>query len=489
MVDKIVGREDEVSILGDIFHSSKAEFVAVYGRRRIGKTYLINTFFEAQESRIYFSSTGEKDAPLLTQLGHFTERMGEVFFSGVAPNKSKSWDEAFQKLTTAISHCPPNQKIVLFFDELPWMATKNSRLLQSLQYYWNQYWSHDERIKLIICGSSASWIIKKVINDKGGLHNRITQRIHLMPFDLLEVKQFLLSKKIKLSNYQIVQLYMATGGVPYYLASLAPGKSAAQFIEQLAFKKGGLLLDEFDKLLASLFSDADVYAEILKIVASKREGFSASEIAANSNMLSKGGELTKKLKDLCDAGFLMSFKPLYSKKRGVYYKVSDEYTHFYFHWVEPIASALSEASFEPGYWQALQLTPKWTSWSGYAFESLCYKHISKIRRALEIPVTALASSWRYSPHKPEEQGAQIDLIFDRLDDTVSVIEIKFSNDLFVIDKAVAHNLRNKLSVFKKQTRTKKQLLVSMVAANGLAENLYADDLISGIVTLEDFFKE
>ena len=263
-MQKIFGRQEELETLEYVFKSKKPEFVALYGRRRVGKTYLIRQASMQQKEAVFFNVTGSQGGKLREQITHFVVKLSEVFYGGVSLLVPKTWDEAFELLTKAIEGVSKNKKVILFFDELPWMATKWSRLLETLDYYWNQYWSDDPRIKLIICGSSASWIIQKVINNRGGLHNRITQNMPLDPFTLKETKQYLDSQGVRLKNQQILLIYMVTGGVPYYLSHIQKGLSAAQIIEDLAFTKKGVLFGEFDSLFSSLFEHSDAVSNIEK---------------------------------------------------------------------------------------------------------------------------------------------------------------------------------------------------------------------------------
>jgi len=484
----LVGRDEEIQILENLYGSKKPEFLALYGRRRIGKTYLIRQFF-ANKKSLFFNTTGSKDGTLKEQINHFTDEISEVFYKGIKLQATKSWDETFKLLTRAIKEqAPKDKKIVLFFDELPWMATKNSRLLQALDYYWNQHWSNDGRILLIVCGSSASWIVKKIINNKGGLHNRITRQIRLEPFNLSQTKQFLMDMGIKLSNRHILLLYMALGGIPYYLTQLEKGLSACELIERIAFSKNSFLLNEFDNLFSSLFDDGKTHVEIVKLIAKNHYGIGERKLLEELGQYSVGTNGKRRLEALEQAGFIRSFKPLFHKKKGTYYRVIDEYTLFYLRWLEPIKSSLQQESLDPGNWQAMQTTPEWYSWQGYAFENVCCKHLSKIRRALNINPTAMAGTWRYAPHKHSKQrGAQIDLLFDRKDDAISICEIKYTNEPFELTKDYVEALNRKLDVFRENTRTKKQLFISMVSANGLKNNYYVEDLISGVVTLDDLF--
>lgn len=489
-MQKIFGRQEELETLEYVFKSKKPEFVALYGRRRVGKTYLIRQASMQQKEAVFFNVTGSQGGKLREQITHFVVKLSEVFYGGVSLLVPKTWDEAFELLTKAIEGVSKNKKVILFFDELPWMATKRSRLLENLDYYWNQYWSDDPRIKLIICGSSASWIIQKVINNRGGLHNRITQNMPLDPFTLKETKQYLDSQGVRLKNQQILLIYMVTGGVPYYLSHIQKGLSAAQIIEDLAFTKKGVLFGEFDSLFSSLFEHSDEYIRIIRAIASARYGISQSALLSILGKASMGAVGLKRLQELEETGFIMSFMPYQHKRQGIYYRLIDEYTLFYLKWIEPIKTTVQKKDLNRDNWTAMQNNPAWNNWLGLAFESICYKHISLIRKALRINAIAIADAWRYVPRKGEmEQGAQIDLLFDRQDDVITLCEIKYSEEPFVLTKEYVEVLKRKMKVFKDRTHTNKQLFMTLVTANGLKNNFYVDDLIHGVVTLDDFFKE
>ena len=486
----LIGREIEKKILEDFYKSNQAEFLAIYGRRRVGKTYLIKQVF-AKSDCIFFHATGLKGGSLKEQLSMFVKAISGVFFKDLPLKVPVSWIDAFELLTDIIKkQTPAKKRLVIFLDELPWMATHKSKLLRALDYFWNHTWSDNPKIKLIICGSSASWIINKIIKDRGGLHNRVTRRILLQPFLLNDTKKFLSSKGVKLNNKQVTQIYMMTGGVPFYLSFVPKGASAAQIIEQLAFSSNGILLKEFDDLFLSLFDNADYYIELIRIIAKNRYGVALADISRNSEKITDGGRISTKLKDLEEAGFILEFVPFGHEKRGIYYKIIDEYTLFYLNWIEPIRNKIQKGNLESGYWQVMQNSARWHSWAGLAFEALAYKHLSKVRKKLGIPVTAMADNWRYIPKKDsQEQGAQIDLLFDRMDDVITICEIKYTDKPFVIDKEYSKKLINKRDVFIKQTGTKKDIFITMIAANGIIDNPYSDALVTGVVTLDDLFAD
>jgi len=490
MYNKLVGRSVEIATLQNLFESNKPEFLALYGRRRVGKTYLIRQFFYEKKNTIFFNVTGSKDGSRANQLLHFIQQIGKVFYGGVALAVPKNWNDAFNILTKAINKQAQDKKIILFFDEVPWMATKKSMFLLELDYYWNQYWSNDNRIKLIVCGSSASWIIQKIINNKGGLHNRVTKRIYLEPFTLTETKSFLESQGIKLKQQQVLMIYMIMGGIPYYLSHIEKGLSATQIIEKLAFTEGGILLDEFDNLFSSLFEQSELYIRFIKIIASRRYGIGQSELLKAVGSVVQGGVGIKVLRDLEGTGFITSFMPYGHKREGIYYRLVDEYIYFYYKWIAPIRRTLQRKSLDKGNWQVMQKSSEWYNWLGYAFEAICYKHISAIRKALSIAPDAVANTWRYVPRIGSNmRGSQIDLLFDRADDAITLCEIKYCDKPFTITKEYVDVLKRKIEVFKEQTKTKKQLFFSFISINGIKNNFYAEDMVSNVVMLDDFFRD
>lgn len=486
---EIIGRIQEKRVLQRIFDSRHSEFLAIYGRRRVGKTYLIKQFF-SNKSCYYFQITGVKNGSMKEQLHEFIRTVEKTFYQkGTTLKEPSTWMQAFEILTGAIEEYSNKQKVILFFDELPWLATKRSRFLQALDYYWNTKWSDNPHIRLIVCGSAASWIIKNIVNNRGGLHNRITAKIRLDPFSLNESKDFLKYCEINLSEKQVLTLYMVMGGIPHYLKQTERGLSATQNIDKLCFTKDGILFDEYKNLIPSLFNEAEVYDSLIRLIGKHRYGIERSDLLKKSKLQS-GGRFNLRLMELEEAGFIISFKPHGHVRRGHYYRIIDEYTLFYLNWIEPIRQSIRKQKKSRGYWEAYSKLPSWTSWSGYAFESVCYKHTDNIRVALKIPVTAEEGTWRYVPRKNSaEQGAQIDLLFDRRDGVITICEIKYSDYPFEIDKAYATMLRTKLDVYREQTHTDKQLFLSMVASSGIKKTIYSRELVSSESSLADLFKE
>ncbi len=488
MREIIIGRETEKQELSDTFNSKVAEFIVLYGRRRIGKSYLIEHFFTGK-SCYFFHVTGVQDGLLNEQLREFAKVIGDTFYNGASLAIPSTWMIALEELTKAINNLPKTKKVVLFFDEFPWMCTHKSRIIQAVDYYWNRYWKNDKRIKFILCGSSASWIIKKIVNHKGGLHNRNTRTIILRPFNLHDTKKYLMSLRVKLNNEQIMQIYMFCGGVPYYLNNISKGKSSAKLIDKICFQQNGILYNEFEKLFDSLFDDSNVYKDIIRVISQVREGISRSDIESKVEGLANGGRLSERLQDLEDAAFIKSFIPLGHKRQGIYYRVIDEYCYFYLRWIEPAKKSLTTFEKDNQYWSSKVNSPEYSGWMGYAFESICYKHIGEIKAALKIDVGARTGVWRYVPRKNDnKQGAQIDLLFDRDDGAITLCEIKYTKNKYEINKSYEKNLAHKMDTYKEQTRTSKQIFIVFISANGLKKNKYSDELVNDVITLDELFK-
>lgn len=484
----IVGREQERSILKEFVASNRAEFLAIYGRRRVGKTFLIKNFVDST-SCLFFHVTGIQKGSLKEQLEEFALQIGACFYQGAPLATRDRWRDALEDLTQAIAKVHKKTKVVLFLDEFPWMATKRSKLLTALELYWNRYWVFDARVKLIICGSATSWIIEKIINNKGGLHNRVTRTISLSPFSLAETEKFLETNQIRLNRRQILDLYIVFGGVPLYWTYVRKGLSAHQCIDALCFQKNGILVKEFKRLFESLFEDPKPYVEILRIIAKHHYGIGQAELIEKSKLAS-GSNTVRRFHHLEEAGFISSFVPYGHKEKGIYYVIDDEYSLFYLHWIEPNLKTVAKKAVNKGFWHSLSQRSSWKSWAGYAFESICYKHIDQIRSGLKLEPDSIAGTWRYSPRSKEpEDGAQIDLLFDRPDNSITICEIKYADVPFAIDKAYAKMLLKKLDVFKTQTKTQKQLFLALITKSGLKPTIYSEEIVTAETNLDDLFRK
>jgi AAA+ ATPase superfamily predicted ATPase len=484
MSHNVIGREKEIEILQETYESIEPQFLAVYGRRRIGKTYLISEFFK--NKGIYFEITGMKEGSTAEQLFQFAYEFSRQFNEGKRISPPNSWAKAMNLLHEAIEKVEQGRKIILFFDEVPWLASRRSKFLNALEHFWNRYLSRNKNVILIICGSSASWIIKNIINNKGGLHGRVTRKMRLLPFTLAETEKYLKSRHIDLGRKQIIEIYLAMGGVPKYLSYVTRGKSAAQTINDECFSLQGRLYEEFENLYKSLFESYDHHIAIVKVL-SKFQALTKDELLEKVHLAS-GGTSSRMIRELVDAGFLIYIPSFKKKKKGGVYRLVDEYSLFYLTWIaDEHKSELENVDAE--FWLKKFDTPKWHAWSGCAFESLCLKHIQKIKKALGISgISTVESGWQYLPRKgSKEQGAQIDLIIDRADKCMNLCEMKYSDSKFVVDKHYQEKLRNKKKVFKEQTGTHKTLFTTLVTTYGVKENAHYLEAVDNQLTMDDLF--
>ena len=472
MANRLIGRKKESGELQDLFHSGRAEFVTVYGRRRIGKTYLVNALFEKDFA---FKMTAILNDDTREQLRNFAAALAEYGREGEPV--LDDWFAAFKQLRALLEKSNRRRKVV-FIDEMPWLDTKGSRFIPALEHFWNGWASTKEDIMLIVCGSAASWIVKKLFRSRGGLHNRITRRILLQPFTLAECRQYAEKEGLPTDEASLLEAYMTFGGVPYYLSLLNKNYSLAQNVSRLFFSTGGELRDEFNNLYASLFKNAARHLLVVEALGKKRIGLTREEIKQSSK-LPEGGSLTEVLEELELSGFIRQYTPFARKKKGALYQLVDHFTLFH------LAFVKSSPGDGLDYWMKIRETQAFRTWRGYAFEQVCLSHVEQIQKAIGVAgVITHVESWRSGLAK---NGAQIDLLINRNDRVISLCEMKFSDSEFVLTKKLAQEIRNKKNVFIEETGTKKTVHIALITPFGLKRNDYFD-LAQSVVTADDLLK-
>ncbi len=471
-MSNIVGRIVEQNILKDAFENNKSELIALYGRRRIGKTFLIREFYKKS---ITFEVTGLYSGNMKDQLENFTKELKNRT-KKTDLHATSSWLEAFSQLENYIDSLKGLNKKVIFIDEFPWIATAKSKFLMAFENFWNTYCTKRNDIIVVICGSAASYMVQKIIKNKGGLHNRISRKIRLLPFNLSETQKFLVKNGIKYTRYDIIQIYMTLGGVPHYLEKLNKGLSVPQNIDSLCFRKDGVLNDEFNQLYASLFDDSERHMTIIKTLAISNKGLSRNELIVNSGVPT-GGDFSLKLEELMESGFVTEYPFYKNKKQLTLYRLSDEYSKFYLKFID------NNKNTGEGTWQRLCVSQSFVSWSGFVFETLCLKHILQIKKSLRIDAIFSASSSWFN------KSAQVDLLIDRDDNVINLCEMKFHNAPYTIDKKYYFSLKNKVSELQKETKTRKNIFITMVTTYGVNENEYSKELVQNNLDMDALFIE
>jgi len=472
----MIARNIEKKKIQRILKSPKSEFLAVTGRRRVGKTFLID---ELLGQNYCFNLTGIQNGSTAMQLMNFSIKLAEYKGEELKATPT-NWQMAFLELKTYLKTLPKKQKQVIFIDELPWVYTSRSKFIQLLAHLWNDYLSKEKHFILVICGSATSWISKKIINDTGGLHNRVTELIHLSPFTLSETKMFLTSKGLHLTNQEIVKIYMTLGGIPFYLEAIQKGEGFVSSIERLCFSPTGLLKNEYTNLYQALFNNADLHLAIVAVLAKSKEGLTQKEILKKTG-ISHNGSYQRAIEELLISNFINEIRPFGKKKRGSYYRLIDEFSVFYYRFIKP------NKKYTKGMWQQLSNGQSFKIWAGYAFESLCHKHIDEIKKAIGIQaVYTEISSLNISSSKTQI-GFQIDLLIDRKDDCINLCEIKFHTGPFTIDKRYYQQLTRKRQAFVDYSKTSKQVFLTLICNHGLNDNMYANEIVEVSIDLEDLF--
>jgi len=476
-------RNTEVKLLTDLMATNEPNFLALYGRRRIGKTFLIREFFSKPRG-IFLEVTGLKNGKTAQQLTIFNQAFIKAFAIDFKIETPQSWVDAFEQLTIAIEKTPKNRWVVLFFDELPWLATKRSGLIQAIDHYWNTRWSKRKKLLFIGCGSAAYWMINNLIHARGGLHNRVTATLNLKPFTLCQTKEYLMMRGLRLSNQQLLQIYMTIGGVPHYLQRIKKGISFVHTIDALCFKKSGLLFDEFDNLFGSLFDNYEAHIALIKEIAKHTYGISRDNLIKQLKKVSSGGRLTKRLDELDKAGFITLYALYGYVERETFCRVIDEYVLFYLTWIKRFKQQFKIIPESGHYWAQQYKTQRYNVWCGYAFELICLKHIDKIIAALKIEhLIEGIGPWRFIAKDKKEYGVQIDLLLNRTDGFINICEIKYNTTPFSIDKAYAENLKRKITVV--ESKLKKQAQITFITVTGLKENTYSKALVANTITVDD----
>ncbi len=472
----MIGRLKEVSTLKEAAKKNQAQLIAVYGRRRVGKTFLVREVFS---DAFFFQHTGIHDVPMSGQLAAFRDSLIEAGASEVP--ELADWREAFNELKRLVKAGGRGKKII-FIDEIPWMDTPKSRFVQWFEAFWNGWASARRDIVLVICGSVASWLVKKIFRSRGGLYDRVAERIHLQPFTLHECREYCQSEGLNFSDLDIAELYMAFGGIPYYWSMLKKGESVAQSLDRLLFSQEGKLRNEFRDVFGSLFGESASYETIVRALAAVKSGV-PREVLLNACGMVKGGNATRYLSDLEACGFVRKFTAFGRRTRDSLYQLIDNFTLFHLKFID------GESNPDERFWQHSANQPVVNAWRGLAFERICLQHVAQIKEAIGVGgVLTQVFAWRHAPDADCPDGAQIDLLIERADRVVNLCEIKFTQKPYLITKDYNERLYRKVAVFASVTKTRLAPHLTMITTYGISRNGYLG-AVQSEVTLADLFRD
>lgn len=474
----LIGRTEEIDILNKYIASEKNELVAVYGRRRVGKTYLVK---ETLGDRFDYSFTGMYQETSKTQRMQFQKEINRR--TGIKRKTPADWFEAFDNLKEYLLSLNKST-VVVFLDELPWIDTPRSNFLSAFSLFWNNWDQKETILKLIVCGSSTTWMVNKLIGDKGGLYGRITRPIYLAPFTLRETELFL--NEIKNMGYgrkQILDVYMIFGGIPYYLDMLDKDLPLSINIDRLLFAENAPLRTEYEFLFRSLFKNSNSYRKVIEALSTKLSGLTREEIQRTTQV--QGGELSEVLADLGSCDFIRNYLSPGKKERGQVYQLTDMYSLFYLRFVQ------SGYGIDENYWTNLGQSGKKNAWAGYAFEQVCLHHIKQIKHSLGISgILSNIYAWNHKPFEDADgntwKGAQIDLIIDRNDNVMNLCEMKYSTDEYIVDRSYEELIRNRMQLFRLVNKTRKDLRCTFITVYGVKKNIHSA-IVNNSITLNDLF--
>lgn len=474
----IIGRKNEQQELQRLYASDESKLIAVYGRRRVGKTYLVRETFD---NHFAFYHTGlsplELDGENLmqAQLEAFTNSLRR--YGKVVKRQPKTWLAAFELLIELLASKPKDERQVVFIDEMPWMDTPKSGFITAFENFWNGWASGQHHVMMIVCGSAASWIMDNMINSSGGLYDRVDTEIALAPFTLRETEQLLELKGIELSRFDIMEVYMAVGGIPYYLNQLKPGLSASEQIDHLFFAPNAKLSNEYERLFNSTFANPGQIEAVVRFLSVRRGGYSRGEISKKINV--QGRALTNLLNSMVASHFVERYQPFGHSARQQQYRLID---HFCWFWLKQV----NEFSRSEHYWRDHCDSSATRAWRGIAFEELCLGHVSQLKNSLGIADVATEQSAWIVPGTEDQKGGQIDLIISRKDNMVHVCEMKCYSDLYQIDNDEDLKIRNRLTLVREKIKKTASIQPTLVTTFGLKQGKYSG-IFRRTVTLEDLF--
>jgi len=474
----VIGRSAAKRVIEHALTSLDPELIAVWGRRRVGKTFLIRNSRKPVEDH-FFELTGRRNSTRSEQLGHFMDAFVKIFKPSYTLQAPKSWDKAFNYLADGIEAFPEDGKpITVFFDEAPWLDSRRSGFIHALEYFWNSKGSQYPRLKMFVCGSAASWIVRRIVKGRGGWHRRITGQIRVLPYKLREVEAYFATRDIRLCRTDVLKLYMVLGGIPYYLSLMLRGESIASFIDRLFFSESAELRGEFTELFESLFDNAPIHRKIVTEVARTKAGLPRSQIAVRSK-LSSGGNLNRYIDNLEQSGFLEEYTPLGARGRRFWrHRVCDMFTLFHLHWLAGRTKTRS--------WQAITNSQAYKSWCGHAFEILAWNHSRSLADALGIAKSDYAVTQALL--EGGQINAQIDLMFEVTGGAVYLFELKFCDEPYVMTAAEAGKLRQRRQALETYYKSRRSIIVCLLAPHGIRQNSHSKETVDVVLNADALFR-
>lgn len=474
---KFIGRTHELKLLRELTFKggSSSRLTVLYGRRRVGKTRLVEESFKDLPLLKFEGLEGQSTA---AQQREFLRCLAEI--SGKQEYRlirTTQWTDLLILLADFISDRYKGRPVVVFLDEFQWLAAGRTKLVSSLKYVWDNHLKKMKNLHLILCGSICSFLVNKIIHSRA-LYGRIDLELHLEPLTLPEITALFHPRR---SLREVVELYMAVGGVPQYLERIDPAQSVRLNLERLCFSRGGYLVDEFDRIFVSHFGTNQHFRKILSVLAKK--AFASREQLQKACHLASGGRITEYLDDLELAGFIESYRPVDKPEATKIrrFRIADPYLLFYFQFIHPSIRKINRTG-SKAFFKNYVPDNRYDVWRGYAFESICIKHSQLISEILGFGAVQFESGSWFS-RSSNAEVSQIDLVFLRADKVVTICEIKFRERK--IGKGVISEVERKCKAFPNPKGWTIETV--LITASPPTKDLANERYFNRILLLEDLF--
>jgi AAA+ ATPase superfamily predicted ATPase len=467
-----IGRNSELARLDRFLRSPQPRIAVIYGRRRIGKSMLIQQALQGT-SPLFFEALEERSTR--DQLNHFMFQLQHL--TGHQAGRPRRWTEALLQLNQVLEVRPRP----LVFDEFQWMANYRHELVSELKYVWDHFLSKRSGQKLILCGSIASFMVEKVLKSSA-LYGRIETELEVPAFKLIETQRMLPGKGFD----EIVQAHLLTGGVPKYLELMRDYPSVQLALQDLAFKPDGYFTTEYQRIFASHFGRNPDFEAIIRALAARPLGLMREELAQTAK-ITPGGRLSEHLRDLESAGFMSAETPFHRglESRQIKYFLCDAYLRFYFAFIRPNLKKI-RAGQGANILAGLFGNSAMQAWMGRSFEYLCLQHALEISRIVGFSAVDFKMGPYFSPARRGTPGVQVDLVFDRADNVLTVCEMKHSSKPVGIE--VIASMKRKIEILQ-PLASGKTIQPVLIVRERPSQQLIDQAYFYRIIEARDFLKE
>ncbi|MFH1654342.1 MAG: ATP-binding protein [Pseudomonadota bacterium] len=484
-----VGRRDEIRRLDEIVERKRASFIVVYGRRRVGKTELIEQYFcndtvlKFEGIEIDKEDVRNYDERQKFQIDQSLKRLAKYLDNPlIGKVQCRTWGDFFDIL----SEVATKQNVVIYFEEIQWLANYESHFFSELKPFWDDRWRHNEKLKLVICGSSTSFIVGQLLSNKA-IYSRSQEEFHLREFNLMEIRDYLGNKGHK----ETMLAQLTVGGIPEYLGRLKEKGTVLSNLCKNSFRPDAFFSLEKDKIFISSLSRNHNYQKIVEYLGRCKFATALEITKAIKGDSAGGGSVTRLLEDLSRCGFIKRYTPIHKDDQSklIRYSISDEYLQFYFRFIKPKLTKIQNKSYVENTLQGINKR-SFETVMGFNFERWCQKNASLFAKILGFSgVEYESGSFFDAKTQMQEKGFQIDLMYIIKGSKIIICEIKFYDGL--VDNRVCEEVKRKIELFQLSMQRYKNYTYEavLITTEGVRDSATIQATFDHIITFEDIFDE